>query len=160
MSQDVSLFSGTVQSNLDPFSEHTDAECWDVLERCHLTELLPHAGADRKGAVRRLDMEVSAGGSSFSAGERQLLALARAMLRQSSFIILDEASSSIDLATDDQVRLRLSMSFTANHFKPRLPIDSTHYPGRNGAFTGTDYCSSPEDYSRYASRIRTVPKLN
>lgn len=103
VSQDVSLFSGTVQSNLDPFSEHTDIECWDVLERCHLTEPLPHIGAERKGVISRLDMEVSAGGSSFSAGQRQLLALARAMLRQSAFIILDEASSSIDLATDDQV---------------------------------------------------------
>lgn len=93
-----------MQSNLDPFSEHTEAECWDVLERCHLSEPLPFPNAERKGTITRLDMQVSAGGSSFSAGQRQLLALARAMLRQSSFIILDEASSSIDLATDDQAR--------------------------------------------------------
>ncbi|KAF8306061.1 hypothetical protein DL93DRAFT_2150580 [Clavulina sp. PMI_390] len=104
VSQDVSLFSGTVQSNLDPFSKHTDAECWDVLERCHLVEPLSMPNAERKGVITRLDLPVSAGGSSFSAGQRQLLALARAMLRQSSFIILDEASSSIDLATDDQIQ--------------------------------------------------------
>lgn len=61
-------------------------------------------GDERTGTVTSLDMAVSSGGSSFSAGQRQLLALARAMLRRSSFVILDEASSSIDLATDDQVQ--------------------------------------------------------
>jgi ABC-type multidrug transport system fused ATPase/permease subunit len=107
VSQDVALFSGTVRSNLDPFSEHSDHDCWDVLERCRLTsKQFPMArGNERTGSVTSLDMVVNSGGSRFSAGQRQLLALARAMLRRSPFVILDEASSAIDLATDDQVRL-------------------------------------------------------
>ncbi|KAF8342804.1 uncharacterized protein EI90DRAFT_3030312 [Cantharellus anzutake] len=106
VSQDVALFSGTVRSNLDPFSEHTDAECWDVLERCQLGTSI-RAGTPRSthaGVVKSLDMKVSSGGSSFAAGQRQLLALARAMLRRSAFVILDEASSSIDLVTDNQIQ--------------------------------------------------------
>ena len=96
------MFSGTVRSNLDPFSEHTDAECWDVLERCHLS--VPILGSRAyTGAIKDLHMNVSSGGASFSAGQRQLLALARAMLRRSAFVILDEASSSIDIATDNSV---------------------------------------------------------
>jgi len=106
VSQDVALFSGTVRSNLDPLSEHSDGDCWDVLERCHLTsKKFPMVGGnERTGTVISLDMAVSSGGSSFSAGQRQLLALARAMLRRSPFVILDEASSAIDLATDDKIQ--------------------------------------------------------
>ncbi|KAH7930921.1 pleiotropic drug resistance ABC transporter [Leucogyrophana mollusca] len=100
VSQDVSLFSGTIRSNLDPFAEHTDQECWDVLERCHLTTLLSRA-AD-KGSFS-LEMPISPGGS-LSAGERQLVALARAILRKTNIIIMDEATSQIDSRLDDQIQ--------------------------------------------------------
>jgi ABC-type multidrug transport system fused ATPase/permease subunit len=99
VSQDVSLFSGTLRSNLDPFEEHTDQECWDVLERCHLTRLLSRA--IEKGGFT-LEMPISQGGS-LSAGERQLVALARAVLRKTNIIIMDEATSQIDSRLDDQV---------------------------------------------------------
>ncbi|KDQ09185.1 hypothetical protein BOTBODRAFT_179201 [Botryobasidium botryosum FD-172 SS1] len=105
VSQDVALFAGTVRSNLDPWSEHSDEELWRVLELCHLTsnsELEP--ALERRGPITTLSMPVSQGGSSFSAGQRQLLALARAMLRNAKFIILDEASASIDLQTDDHIQ--------------------------------------------------------
>ncbi|GAB1518745.1 hypothetical protein RhiTH_001810 [Rhizoctonia solani] len=109
VSQDVALFSGSVRSNLDPFNEYTDEECWDVLERCHLGQRPAPSGFEGEHSSGRillstLDAPVSVGGKGFSAGQRQLLALARAMLRRSAVIIMDEATSSIDLETDDQIQ--------------------------------------------------------
>lgn len=96
----MSLFAGTLRSNLDPFDEHTDEECFEVLERCHLTSVLSHA-ENAPGQIV-LDTPISQAGS-FSAGERQLIAMARALLRRSNVVILDEATSQIDMALDDQV---------------------------------------------------------
>lgn len=84
ISQDVALFQGTIKTNLDPFDQHSDQECLQVLNRCHLMPLL------RRGSTAEIDvlrMPVTKGGS-FSAGERQLLALARAVLRRTNIVIM------------------------------------------------------------------------
>lgn len=100
ISQDVALFSGTVKSNLDPFEQYSNVECLDVLQRCHLTALLERK--HRTGS-NILDIPIDKGGS-LSAGERQLMALARAILRRTSVIIMDEATSQIDVGLDEEVR--------------------------------------------------------
>ncbi|KAF8921944.1 pleiotropic drug resistance ABC transporter [Mucidula mucida] len=97
VSQDVSLFTGTLRSNLDPLDQHSTQECMDVVERCHLMSVLHHADRDNI-----LNMAMSAG--SLSGGERQLVALARAMLRRTNVIIMDEATSQIDSHLDDQIQ--------------------------------------------------------
>ncbi|KAH8100998.1 P-loop containing nucleoside triphosphate hydrolase protein [Cristinia sonorae] len=111
ISQDVSLFSGTIRSNLDPFNEHTDEECWEVLERCHLTTILKAATDQNKPDGKlALDMPISQTGS-LSAGERQLVAMARALLRRSNVVILDEATSQIDTDLDDQIQRTIREEF-------------------------------------------------
>jgi len=100
ISQDVALFSGTVRSNLDPFGHYSNVECLDVLRRCHLTALLERR---YKTTPNILDIPIDRGGS-LSAGERQLMALARAILRRTSVIIMDEATSQIDVKLDEEIQ--------------------------------------------------------
>lgn len=126
--QEAVLFSGTIRSNLDPFEEHTDAECLDALGRVQMisASVRPSRGPSRVSSsenVREgsaegsettrvdqgrngvsLDSLVSQGGHNFSAGQRQLLAMARALLRRSTVIIMDEATASVDFETDIKVR--------------------------------------------------------
>ena len=75
------LFTGSMRGNLDPFGEYSDAECWLALKRANLAGLV-------EGAPAGLDMQLSAGGAPLSAGQKQLVALARALLKRSKVCAL------------------------------------------------------------------------
>lgn len=94
--QDPTLFKGTVRSNLDPFDEHTDLELSDALQKANLS--------GGEGNSVGLDTAVEEEGMNFSLGQRQLMALARALVRDAKIIICDEATSSVDFATDQKVQ--------------------------------------------------------
>ncbi|KAI1754416.1 P-loop containing nucleoside triphosphate hydrolase protein [Xylaria castorea] len=108
--QDPTLFHGTVRSNLDPFSEHSDLELWSALRQADLVSA--DAGPDDKDPGRiHLDSVVEEEGLNFSLGQRQLMALARALVRGSRIIVCDEATSSVDMETDDKIQKTMAEAF-------------------------------------------------
>ncbi|XP_006460356.1 hypothetical protein AGABI2DRAFT_203369 [Agaricus bisporus var. bisporus H97] len=110
ISQDVSIFPGTIRSNLDPLNQHTSEECMEVLERCHLNATLRFTPTADEPTV--LDMKIKPG--SLSAGENQLVALARAILRRTNIIIMDEATSQIDSQLDEQIQQTMRVELASS----------------------------------------------
>jgi ATP-binding cassette, subfamily C (CFTR/MRP), member 1 len=108
--QDPTLFRGTIRSNLDPFQEHTDLDLWSALRQADL--VTDEQKVDDKSPGRiHLDSVVDEEGLNFSLGQRQLMALARALVRNSQIIVCDEATSSVDMETDDKIQRTIVTGF-------------------------------------------------
>lgn len=104
--QDPALFKGTIRTNLDPFQEHGDAELWAALRQANLVDEQKEKEKEKEKGMS-LDSPVDEEGQNFSLGQRQLVALARALVRGSKVIVCDEATSSVDFATDQKVQRTL-----------------------------------------------------
>ncbi|KAL4963701.1 ATP-binding cassette transporter YOR1 [Aspergillus stella-maris] len=112
--QDPTLFRGSIRSNLDPFNEHSDLELWDALRKAHLTDS-PSSDDEaqtQSSTKLTLDTPVDEEGLTFSLGQRQLMALARALVRNAQIIICDEATSSVDFATDQRIQETMARGFS------------------------------------------------
>jgi len=102
--QEPILFTGTIRQNVDPTESHGDDEIWRAIDMAHLGTFL-------RGLSSGLDHEVSEGGSNFSVGQKQLFCLARALLRKSKILVLDEATAAVDVETDDLIQKTIRQEF-------------------------------------------------
>lgn len=109
-----SLFCGTLRYNLDPFSQYSDEECLKALENVQLKHLV-------RNNPEGLSQLIAESGSNLSAGERQLICVARAILKKSSILLIDEATAHVDPVTDSMIQ-----SVIASKFRDRTILTIAH----------------------------------
>ncbi|OEL25167.1 ABC transporter C family member 7 [Dichanthelium oligosanthes] len=103
--QEPTMFEGTVRSNLDPLGEFTDNQIWEALDCCQL-------GDEVRKKELKLDSPVIENGENWSVGQRQLVCLGRVILKRSKILVLDEATASVDTATDNLIQKTLRRQFS------------------------------------------------